>query len=480
MRLDNIDLGGTDAESDAKLERDFFETGDVAAVINGREFILLGRKGAGKSSLFRQLPILVKEDTRWDGGTIRVLNLTPENYEWNRLATLEMPNMPPEALLTSSWRLTLYLQIADDLLATKPSLFASIKQRQLRAAIRKAVGRPRVGESVLARAVRILDSFSEGSLGASEAFSVSFKRRENSPPAVRILDLERRLDALLRAALPAHTRFIVQIDRLDDVWDGAEVTKTWLIGLLKAVKALNDSYRGAGAVGPIKAVVYLRTDIYETLQFDDKDKLRSFEKQIIWDEESLAQLIQKRLPDGLDFADVFENRPISRTQGAVQYFFDRTFLRPREIIQFLQECLTRTSDADSHVSHAVLKSAEIVFSTWKVEDLKAEFAKANPQLPGLIEALRQGKHRYDSIESIANQLRERAPKEVDELGERGCLQLLFNASVIGVRLNESGKVRFRVNEPTLQLPSAGSVYVHPGLQKALLIVEARSPRRLNA
>jgi small subunit ribosomal protein S15 len=145
-------------------------------------------------------------------------------------------------------------------------------------------------------------------------------------------------------------------------------------------------------------------------------------------------------------------------QFPIQYFFEHTFLRPREVIQFLSECLSRVPAGDRVVTNANLKAAEIVFSGWKVEDLKLEFAKANPELPGLIEALRQGTHRYDSIPAIEAALTERAAAAVAELTSRRCLQLLFSASVVGVRLNESGKVRFKVNEPTLQLPAIASVY----------------------
>ncbi len=476
QQLNTIDLGGTDAESDDKLENDFFETDDVSVVIDGREFVLLGRKGSGKSSLFRQVPRLVTS-APWAPLGVQVVNLSPDNYEWTRLTALEYPDMPKETLLTASWQISLYLQIADVVLNDKWSLRArrSRAEAKLRRSVIRVFGKPRVGESVFRRVVRILDSFSEGTISVAQGVTFSFKRRERVKASVQIIDLQKHLRALVEAAIPEDARILIQVDRLDDAWDGSQSTQLWLIGLLKAAKSINDAFRSANS-SRIKVVIYLRTDIYETLRFDDKDKLRSFEKQILWAEESLKQLIEKRLPIGLTLEKLLESRPIDRNQYPLQYFFDHTFLRPREAIQFLQEALGRVHNGARFVPNATLREAEVVFSSWKVDDLKLEFDKANPELPELIEALRQGTHRYDSLPAIEDRLERAAPLAVKALGRRGALQLLFNTSVIGVRLNESGKVRYRVNEASMQLPNVGSVYVHPGLRKALLITEARAPR----
>ena len=70
---------------------------------------------------------------------------------------------------------------------------------------------------------------------------------------------------------------LLELDRLDDAWDGSEESKSLLVGLLKAAKDLNDRFRAGVATGS-RVVIFLRTDIYDALSFDDKDKHRPFEE----------------------------------------------------------------------------------------------------------------------------------------------------------------------------------------------------------
>jgi hypothetical protein len=55
LTLDDIDLGGIDAESDHKLDEYFVTTPYVSAALRGGRTLFLGRKGSGKSALFTQL-----------------------------------------------------------------------------------------------------------------------------------------------------------------------------------------------------------------------------------------------------------------------------------------------------------------------------------------------------------------------------------------------------------------------------------------
>ena len=119
--------------------------------------------------------------------------------------------------------------------------------------------------------------------------------------------------------------------------------------------------------------------------------------------------------------------------------------------------------------------AEGTYSTWKVEDLKQEYRKAIPDLEPLLEALRQQTHRYDTFQDLETVLRAKAPKVVESGGERGCLELLFDASVIGIRVGGAGSTRF-IGGPSLSLPTSGALYVHQGLARGLNLKEARASR----
>lgn len=46
---------------------------------------------------------------------------------------------------------------------------------------------------------------------------------------------------------------------------------------------------------------------------------------------------------------------------------------------------------------------------------------------------------------------------VERLGARGALELLFDTSVIGIRLGGAGQTRFKSTDPNLALPTSGTV-----------------------
>jgi len=156
------------------------------------------------------------------------------------------------------------------------------------------------------------------------------------------------------------------------------------------------------------------------------------------------------------------------------YIIKRTFLRPREIIQFLGEILRRCPSSGLEISKDAIRSAEERYSIWKLEDLKQEYRRSNADFEPIVEGLRQGVHRYDSIAELARQLSGRIAPILARLGEAAVAKVLFDASVIGVRLGNSGTTRFKCEDDDLALPTVGAVYVHQGLYKGLNIKEKRS------
>jgi hypothetical protein len=108
-----------------------------------------------------------------------------------------------------------------------------------------------------------------------------------------------------------------------------------------------------------------------------------------------------------------------------------------------------------------------------VEDLKQEYRRLHPSFEIILEALRQGLHRYDSIEEFEEHLKSKVGNQVEELGARRVMELLFDASVIGVRLGNSGTARYKCEDSDLVLPASGGVYVHQSLHKGLNIREKR-------
>src|SRR5207247_10907298 len=130
---------------------------------------------------------------------------------------------------------------------------------------------------------------------------------------------------------------LVELDRLDDSWDGSLEAEQLLIGLLKAAKDMNDRFRGG--LNGLRVLVFLRSDIYDGLRFDDKDKHRPLEEHILWAPESLREMLARRLPEGVGADDLFDPGDMRGSITPFSYIMERTFVRHRAVLQFVDAAL---------------------------------------------------------------------------------------------------------------------------------------------
>ncbi len=267
---------------------------------------------------------------------------------------------------------------------------------------------------------------------------------------------------------------VVLLDRLDEEWDGSDDSQSLLIGLLMAAKEINDQFGLAEDDLGLKIVGFLRSDIYAGLKFDDKDKHRATEQPLTWTSEELHEVVLRRLPNGLKVEELFEAGEMRGRIEPFEYLVKRTFLRPREIIQFLEECVRRTSAGSDVILKDTIRDAEAQYSRWKVEDLRQESARIYPNLDSLLQALQQEYHRYESLDELLKLIERKKPELLDQHADRELLETLFDASVIGFRLRDSGAVRYKSEDLDLLLPAEAAVYVHQSLRKGLNIVERRA------
>ena len=469
LTLADIDLGSVDAEADRRLSEYFVKTPYVDSALSVRRSHYLGRKGSGKSALFTQLDRLISEA---GFESTRVLKVTPDQYAWNALRQYQEQGLLPEQAHANAWKFTIAIEVAgaladvsDDLLSGKN---ARVARGQLADFIRANYGDD--DPTLYSTASRLLTGIRSFNLQGF-GFGVGLERADQEQPLTPLI-IESLLELI--EAVARNVGVVVALDKLDDSWDGSEQSRHLLIGLLKATKEINDRFSGGDPAAGLAVLVFLRSDIYEGLRFDDKDKHRAAEEHIAWNPELLKEMINERLPNGIEADHLFEDGEMRGSILPFNYIVKRTFLRPREVLQYLQECIHRAGGDAREITKDQVREAEARYSSWKVEDLKQEYRRVHPEFEDLLESLRQGQHRYDSIEEFEEHLRSAASDVVETLGVRSAIELLFNASVIGVRLGDSGSPRFRCEDSDLVLPASGAVYVHQSLYRGLNIREKRA------
>ncbi|WP_261624317.1 P-loop ATPase, Sll1717 family [Nesterenkonia marinintestina] len=468
LRLGDLDIGEIDAESDAGLDDYFVRTPFVDRAMEGRRTLFLGRKGSGKSALFGQLPRLVREA----GQNRVVISITPDHYAWSALKDYKEQGLLAEQAHTNAWKLTLAIEVATAVTSLKLTWTTGTRRSvdKLQKFLEDNFGTINPGIADTAKSIlKGLNSFNFSAFGFGVGMSSDPNNEQALTPALASQIFTVIGDAVCEIGV------MVTIDRLDDSWDGSEEAKSLLVGLLKASKEINSQLsKRTGDLG-LRILVFLRSDIYDVLQFDDKDKHRPTQTPIEWTPTELAQMLDARLPDGIVVGQLFEEGTMRGSIAPFNYIVKRTFLRPREVLQFLDECINIAGLDAVEISKADVQYAEKRYSSWKVDDLRQEYIKVFPDFNRLLECLRQGVHRYDSLDELTQLLESKDPELVDKYGARFLLEKLFEYSVIGVRLADTGPTRFRTEDPELMLPGSAAAYVHQSLHKGLAIVEKRAP-----
>ncbi len=466
--LRDVQVGTPDAEADRRLATYFLRTPHVEAALQLRRTLFLGRKGAGKSALFTQLPRLVAEAGHQ---ATKVISVTPDQYAWNALRQYQETGLLPEQAHSNAWKFTLAIEagaaltaVSEESLKSEPAIEALKRLKQF---VKENYGD--AAPSLIKTAGQLLKGIKSFNVSAFGFGAGLTRATEEQPVTPQII--ESILAAI--AAVAQEIGIVIALDKLDDSWEGSDQSKQLLIGLLKASKDINDKYKGESIGSGLAVIVFLRADIYEGLSFDDKDKYRATEQSIDWSPDLLRDMVQERLPEQVSASELFEPGEMRGSIAPFNYIAKRTFLRPREILQFLDECIRRAGLNATLITKENVREAEEKYSSWKVEDLKQEYRRLYPEFEEIVETLRQAQNRYDTFDEFEMHLRSRAPDLVGRLGVRRVIERLFNASAIGVRLADAGSPRFRSEDSDLMLPAVGAIYVHQCLYKGMSLREKR-------
>jgi hypothetical protein len=274
----------------------------------------------------------------------------------------------------------------------------------------------------------------------------------------------------------------VLLDKLDDGWDGSEESKTCMCGLLRASRDLHLRARAKGKL--LNVVVFLRSDIYDCLEYNDKNKAYPDIEFLKWEPETLAAVVNKRiawsarLDEASAWTAIFEDKPMAKRSSAFKYLVRRTLLRPRDIIQFCDSCVNVAREQKhDRVTAGDIYQAEEIYSDY----LRREFIDENrvrlPELQSLLECLRRIAYERFTFGQFSEQYAANPKLQDSKLGPLDALKELFELSIVGLERvgGAAGGTAFeyKYTDPTIQPDFSRGMIVHPGLRKALKLVERR-------
>ena len=425
-------FGDVAAEDDAVL--DYFLTTDAVDRIRRNEVLLvLGRKGAGKTALVRHFA---------EGNTKSFSrSITLGGYPWNVHAQRIDRGASDVEAYVSSWRYLIVIQLASLALSRAPDSSAE-SARSIRQFLADNYGGGMLQLDAILRPSKLrLTSMSfEPQVFGCKLGNIALDRSSGD---LRLgMELDALSNMLLTATIDMARRFgipalMLHFDELDQGISTITGERArMLAGLVLAARSVRQECRDCGV--PIQPVIYLRTDLWDDLSFSDKNKIsETLALRLEWDAESLLDLVQTRLRAKLGPAVAWETittpDPMRGSHSKWNYILARTFLRPRDVIKFLNSALQqakRRPDEPLGLSNPDVVNAREKYSAYLKAELDDEIIAHWPNWGEALQAC-------SAISTITFQPGpfaeeyERRRSAANAVGTADALELLYRFSVIG-------------------------------------------------
>lgn len=474
--LTNLKFGRDDAESEQEfLQQVFFPTALFKRVKKNDKWLVLGRKGSGKTALcltlFRELQnehayVSLIEPANFSVATQSILNKGSINFSeasklsWKYVFLTELGKYVLEAVIQKEGK----------------------NQRQWTEEARKVREFLVKGDNRFASWLdKALKKTSEFTKFALEIATIKAEA-ERTPMIQEASALRDTLDETSQYIEQCMKRYFGQpiyilIDKVDEIWNQSPESSDLIIGLLKAAKECREKIPHACLV------VFLRSDIFETLKFDDLDKFRSIGEKVVWDGESLLKLISLRINasigEKLDANHAWQ-KAFPKTIGgenSFSYLLNYTLLRPRDLIQLCNRCkdIAENHNFDKIDQEAVIKALP-EYSRWKLDDLAIEYRVQYPFLEKVFwNVFYRAPHRFD----FANFKKRITPRLAKWSSESGgeyfkplekLLEVLYRIGFVGAI--KPGKILYFYNAIPVTISDTREFIIHPAFRPALEIVES--------
>lgn len=415
----NDRIGEAAAEVDDQFLFDcFVDTGDLAVLRDCAtpQRIIVGRTGSGKSALLRTLES--KEE--------HVISLAPEQLALSYLSNSEVilffenAGANLDLFYQLLWRHVLTVELVKhkykitndasqrSFLSSLAQLFQRDKAKQQAVDYLRTWGENfwneteyRVKEITEKIEQDLRASLSTNGLGAKlEAGATQKLTQEEKQEVisrgsrvVNQLQIKALADVIKLLAdeifNDTQESYFIVIDDLDTKWVDDPLKYKLIRALIETVKTFRQ-------IKSVKVVVALRLDLLQRVIAATRDSGFQSEKyealylKVRWNKEQLIELLNRRITFLVKQRYTSRSIPIEelfpRKVGHstfIDFLVDRTFLRPRDAILFVNECIERAADK-GQISAQVIQDAEGTYSTKRIDSLQEEWQTIYPKVADYI------------------------------------------------------------------------------------------------
>ena len=200
-------------------------------------------------------------------------------------------------------------------------------------------------------------------------------------------------------------KYLITIDKLDEDW----IEDQFRFRLIRAL--IETSVDFYSSIKNVKIIIALRSDLLDRVLRYTRDagfqeeKIRTSCLNITWNQKQLTEVLNARIDvlvrnqytkEKVTYKDVLP-ATIGK-QPTIEYMINRTLMRPRDLIQFFNECI-KTSDGKAVISQKAMFQAEGTYSRERLRALFDEWYGLFPNLEYLY-VLLKGKNEVFTMEEL--------------------------------------------------------------------------------
>jgi len=473
------------AEDDKDLMSYFFESEYVKNITVNNKWLVLGRKGSGKTAIYQYY-----NSQRFNKDKNIVVPLNFRDYPWpiHRLYKEAM-----EGEINAYYKSWFYVIITQSLIKLiqkaeqQSNLTAELKEAKKLITQIYNKPTPTLIETIKNK-VAALKEFSLPSMEfddiSASLGSVSFEDISKDKEMIARLksNVFQLSDYFLKILNNNSAKYnvYITIDHLDENWLPDEIPEysKILINLLNVCKNINNETK----IKNLKLIIFLRLDIFESLNFNDKNKLfQSNSIEIKWDLENLNDMfyerIKKNKPNNVIIEEskkansIFEVEYVRHGATPLKHILRRSFYRPRDIIVYFNKIRQahQSFKPGLYTSNDLYK-AEKDYSISLHNELIDEWINQKPEIRIYLNVLQNigiQKFKYDEFSKKYIEEDENASKTDIE----NSLEFLFKNSIIGQKVQANWE--FYCTNPFMIIDHKKEFFINNGLKNRLNIQEKR-------
>lgn len=479
MKFKDFQFGFADAEKEFTRIPEIFEKafwdpkGIIDKLINQYYFLLIGRKGVGKSAFSAKIQSISQTNENLFSYPISL-----NDFEFS---TFAKTNVDSDIIGTqkykSSWDFIILLIIYKIIYYNLE--INTIESIETLVNLLSNLGFPLDLE--YKRNVTTLSKLKVG--GAIGNFDISFEKEFGIKPTTfleRLSILNEKLRDTLSNIWFNDKKIVILIDGVDDILRFKKSQSDILSSLIRSIDNLN-SYFEQNHI-PIKVVLFIREDIFSTMTDPDLNKItRDSSIMLNWynNTEDLKSIINLRFKlSGIKDSDINNLwntlfPKLIKNKTSWEYILEHTLRKPRDVLQFFKCCQDLYPD-HTHLNYRETQNALKSYSSqYFIAEMKNELAgfiedKLINLLPNVLQTL--GTRSFSLIE-FKNAIYQIVSEKIDDSKIKKILFLLFECGYVGQIFkdgrNNSPSIIFKHRNANSKIDYSKNFITHKGLYSGL-------------